>query len=273
MKSLILQFFFCASLSNLLFSQINDSKPNRPITEKQKKRMIHPKARYLTFSGGFGFTSTWINDPNKFIQQGLNTDNNTYLPNISYEHGLHKGFFAEIGSSLIGHGLTYKRMVNGNGSSSYLGFHNHIDVQFGLGYRILLANNLIHLNIHGGMFSGFALPNDISFPIDYLYQKIDPITQINYNIRIQSDFFKSRSFGSYLGLSKEVRLSHDVRFFVRYAYRFGWQPILKGTFTLSSDELEFKEDEATFRVSGGGSFITGGLKIQIMKKKLKKYEN
>lgn len=263
--------FFC--LSNHVSPQIDGINTNSSISVKEKKRFIHPKARYLTFSGGFGFTSTWINDPNRFLQKGLNTDNNTYIPQVSYEHGLKKDVFAEIGLAFIGHGLTYKRMIDGNGSSTYLGFYNHLDLQSGLGYRFFLMNNLIHFNLHGGMFLGFALPNDISFPIDYLYQKKDPITEINYNIRIQSDFNRRLAFGSYLGVSKEFRLSHDVRFFVKYVYRIGWRPILRGTFTLSSDEFDFKDDAAFFSVSGGGSFITSGLKIQIMKKKLKKYES
>jgi hypothetical protein len=62
-----------------------------------------------------------------------------------------------------------------------------------------------------------------------------------------------------MGVSKELRLSSSLRIALRYAHRRGFDSILAGTYAFS-DELGFSQD-ATYKVTVGGAFLSGGLKL------------
>lgn len=268
-KILLTVVLFCWCFPTL-FSQ-NEEKVNSTKKEKRiEKRFIHPKSKYLSVSAGWGFTSTHIQDPSNFLNEGLIMQNNTYLPNIMYEHGIVNNFFCEIGYSYIGQGIAFKRKFDGIGGSSYSEFYSNHDFQLGMGYRVINKSNYHFLNIHAGLFVGFANEKLEDLPMTSAYTRTDHVTNSKYLLTRSITKFHPISFGPYLGVSKELRLSKDVRFFVKYIQRFGLNSIMSGTFELSSDEITFDQDKATFQVRGGGAFITGGLKILLFKNKLEK---
>lgn len=263
MKDLLLIVVIFSWCFSILFSQ-NNQKANLTIKEKRiDKRYVHPKSKYISISGGWGFTSTVFESQIAFFSKGVYMSNNTYLPNIMYEQGVGSNRFIEVGYSYIGQGV---------GGFMYLGFHNNHDGQIGIGYRVINKNNYQFLNVHAGLFVGFATEQLEYLPMTLKYIRTDHSTNSEYLLTTNITNFHPVSFGPYLGISKEFRLSKDVRFFVKYVQRFGLNATMSGTFELSSDEIDFDNDFATFKVRGGGAFITGGLKILLFKKKLENYD-
>ena len=264
MIKLFLIVLIYITASSVAYAQEGDDK-----LSKKEKRYIHPKSKYLSFSFGFGFTSTVVTDPNNFLDQGVLMSNSAYIPNIMYEHGVTSNFFAEIGYSFIRQGISYSRIVeNVGGFSSYSSnYHNH-DVQIGTGYRVINQNNLHFINLHAGFFFGFANAKLTDLPFQYGNNRTDIVSGLPYSIGVSINGFKAISFGPYLGVSKELWLSKDVRFFMKYIQRFGLITTMSGDFVLTSNEIEFVEEPATFAVRGGGAFITLGLKISLFNSKL-----
>ncbi len=236
--------------------------------QRFKKRQIHPKSKYFAVSAGIGFTVTNVQDPNGFLSEGPVMENNTYLPSFMYEHGLTRNFFAEIGYAYIGMGVTHKRVVAKVSSSSYSGHFSNHDVQIGAGYRLINQSSYHFFNIHAGLFVG--IPNEVlqDLPISFTSLANDPATGKDYSITLSILDFRPFSFGPYLGISKELRITSDLRFFIKYVQRFGIISTMSGTFELQSDEIAFDSDMARFQVRGSGAFITGGLKILLNRKAL-----
>lgn len=255
-KSILIFLLFSNSIF-VLYGQINDIEPSR-----NDKRYIHPKSKYLSFSSGWGFTSTIVKDPSNFLDQGIIRGNNSYVPSFTYEQGIKNNFFAEIGYSRIAQGIRYTISAVGKGrSSSYSSKYQNHDIQIGGGYRVIIKNNFNFFNVHVGVFTGFANRKFSDLQSNYGFNKTDKLTGSKYEINVNINNFKSLAFGPYLGISKELRLSKDVRFFAKYIQRFGLVSIMSGEFLLTSDELIFADEPATFEVTGGGGFITLGLKI------------
>jgi len=123
--------------------------------------------------------------------------------------------------------------------------------------------------LHVGFFCGIPGKYRPEYPINYAYTKFDKVYEITYKVNIRSEFFDPVNFGTYLGFSKDFRLSSNVRLFAKYFYRFGFKPTIKGEYHLISDEYDFKAEPATFVVRGGGGFFSAGLKIQLLGKYLK----
>ncbi|MFD1553639.1 hypothetical protein DNU06_17150 [Putridiphycobacter roseus] len=249
--------------STVAYAQEGDVK-----LSKKEKRYIHPKSRYLCFSSGWGFTSTIIKDPNDFLDQGIIQGNNSFVPSFTYEHGISNSFFIEVGYARIDQGIRYTRSVGELSSSSYSSSYQNHDIQIGGGYRIINQNNLNFFNVHTGFFIGFANKKISELQQIYGFNETDSYTGLKYEINVNINSFKSVAFGPYLGISKELRLSKDVRLFAKYIYRFGLIPILKGEFHLTSDEIDFLQEPATFKVTSGGAFVTFGLKIGLFNNKL-----
>ena len=258
-------------LAPFVYSQAIDSAKKIIKNNKVEQRFIHPKSKYISISAGFGFTSTHVEDPNNFLNNGLIMQNNTYFPSVMYEHGIENNFFVELGYSYIGQGISYRRKIDEVGSFSYSGFYSNHDFQLGAGFRVINSKNYHFLNLHAGMFIGLANDRLVELPVDYTYNKTDPITDLNYTLTTSITHFSPITFGPYIGASKEIRLSEDLRFFVKYTHRIGLNSIMSGTFVLNSDDMNFNHD-ATFNVRGGGAFISAGLKVLLFKNKLNKNE-
>jgi hypothetical protein len=98
--------------------------------------------------------------------------------------------------------------------------------------------------------------------------KRDIITNAKYEVNVNVNNFSPISVGPYLGISKEFRLSKDIRFFAKYIQRFGLKTIMSGDIVLTSEEIDFVDEPATFKVRGGGAFVTFGLKILLFRNRL-----
>lgn len=273
-KSILIASFFVPTL----FSQSADSIKLAKKNERIQKRYIHPKSKYISVSAGWNFASTYTNDPNNFLKQGLVMGNNSYFPSVIYEHGIKNNFFGEVGYDYTKLGIRMSRdMGNGKAWSRYWRYHpkhsNH-NLKIGGGYRVIGKNNFHFLNVHGGFFFSFSnKSNEHIYPIvnqTATYSISEPSTNLNYQIEHTLESYSRFSFGPYIGISKEIRLSEDVRFFVKYIHRFGLNSHFSGTYVFS-DNLNFDQD-ATYNVRGGGAFISGGLKILLFKKKLNNNE-
>lgn len=249
----------------LLFSQSIDKKSFRI-----EKRYIHPKSKYLAFSAGWGFATQFLNDPNEFLTTGLQFYNQR-LPHVMYEHGISNNFFAETGYSYAWQGVFYAREVNGSGGmSSYSGLYHTHDFHLGGGYRFIVKNNFHIINFHAGFFMGFADHTErfADLPLSFGRNHLDFITNFKYEVNVNLNNFSKVSFGPYLGISKEFRLSKDIRFFAKYIQRFGLNTIMSGDIVLTSDEIDFVDEPATFIIRGGGAFVTFGLKILLFRNRL-----
>lgn len=231
-----------------------------------KKRFIHPKSKYISVSGGFGFLSTKIKDPNNFLNSGSIMGNNSYLPQIMYEHGLKNNWFLEGGYSFYGTGIMYKREVDGSGTSSYSKLANNHNLDIGLGYRVIGPKNFHYLNLHGGLFFGLVDRNYNNLPAELGGGNYnDQHLGIEYSVSNRLLKYNRFNTGIYLGLSTEIRLSNRVRFFIKYTHRFGINPNFIGELELDSYDYSFN-DNASYKVSGNGGFVTGGFKVLLNKK-------
>ncbi|HZH86420.1 MAG TPA: hypothetical protein VFD77_03820 [Brumimicrobium sp.] len=272
MHKLFQIFLMLQLFSSSLFSQTTEEIKQAKKQERIEKRFIHPQSKYISVSAGFGFTSTHIKDPNDFLMEGLLMTNNTYFFNVMYEHGIKNNFFAELAYNYIGQGMSMGRdMGDENTWTNYTNlYHNH-EFQLGAGYRVINSNNFNFINLHAGIFIGFSNTKKSELPIPVgespTYTIYESHTNHNYQIVRTIDSYSRLSIGPYLGVSKDIRLSEHVRLFIKYVHRFGLNANLKGTMVLSSDEMSFN-DAATFKVRGGGAFVSGGLKIYLFNRKL-----
>ncbi|MGM0477812.1 MAG: hypothetical protein ACQERC_01220 [Bacteroidota bacterium] len=278
MKYIIAGLLICLSTTNL-FSQSADSIKSAKKNERIQKRYIHPKSKYISVSAGFAFTSTYTKDPNNFLKTGPVMMNNHYFPNIKYEHGVGNNFFIETGYEFgrigINMGREMKEDEYWDEYSRMVHDHNNHIFLFGGGYRVIGKNNFHFLNIHAGIFLGFSNKNQSDMKNfmngSATYDIEEYPTGLDYQIERTIKTYSRFSFGPYIGLSHEFRLSSDVRFIIKYVQRFGLNPNFSGTYSFS-DNLNF-EQSATFQVRGGGAFISGGLKILLFKGKLDKNES
>ncbi|MFK8045110.1 MAG: hypothetical protein AB8B72_06430 [Crocinitomicaceae bacterium] len=255
---LILLIFNCFFLSSYAQSE-------KLLLEKKEKRIqkrfIDPKSRFVALSAGWGLTATIVSDPNNFLTEGVSMMNNTSFPSIMYEHGIKNNFFGEVGYSYTGHGITVKRLVDGIGSSFYVGIYQSHDFHLGVGYRLIGKNNFHFLNVHAGFFTGRLSNQTPNIPDNIGIGMRDQ--GIEYQVNIVINRFNEHAFGPYLGLSKEIRIINRIRLFGKYTQRFGINRTIAGDLVLSSDQIDFLNEPANFKVRGGGAFLTLGIKFLI----------
>jgi hypothetical protein len=233
---------------------------------KYKARFIHPKAKYLAFSGGSSYMNTFINDQNNFLNRNNQTSNSNVF-SVFYEHGVKKKYFAELGYSLFETGITLNLSNNNVGSGSYVGVAINHQFQLGVGYRIITPKRMHLLNLHGGIFMGFLnqkLNDDFK---SMTFSGVDPLTSTSFDYRFINKRTEQLSFGTYLGVSKELRLSKDVRFFIKYTQQLGFNTVFAGEIDFLSTAIPFNYTP-TYRVRNSGGLLSFGLKIQLLKKKL-----
>lgn len=257
-------FLFFILLPLKFFAQTIDTIETKQ-QAKYKARFIHPRAKYLAVSGGFSYINTFINDQNSFFNNGSTQINNSNAFFLVYEHGIKNNLFAEFGYSFFESGLTVKRMVRDVGFASYAGLTRNHQFQLGGGYRIITSKRIHLLNIHSGLFIGF-LNDQISDNFQSVdYKNVDPTTsqEISYNFINKKT--ERISIGTYISLSKEFRLSKQVRFFVKYTQQIGFNNIFEGEINLESTSIPFNYN-AKYRVRNSGGLIGFGLKIQLNNK-------
>lgn len=233
---------------------------------KAEKRFIHPKSKYIAVSGGWAFTASHINDPQRFLDNGPIMQNDGLFPNIMYEQGIQNDFFAEMGYSFIPQGLSIKQTLGESSGSSTFILHDNHDLQIGGGYRLILKNNFHLCNFHGGLFLGYTM-NHVGSSSWGVYTVNDIETHKKYKFVYHIDDYSKFAIGPYLGISKELRLSDDVRFFFKYTQRFGLVSQASGRIALSSEEFPLNHD-AFFNLRGGGAYLAFGFKVLLFKKKL-----
>jgi len=274
MKTYILILTFIVVLFPLAAQEQNEKSTTKK-EQRIEKRYLHPKSKFVSFSGGFGFSSSYTKDPNNFLESGLGMRNNYYFPNLSYEHGIGRQLFLEtayeFGKISLSMGRTYAEQKSWSETTRFLNSHNLHNLQLGAGYRMIGKNNFHFVNFHGGLFFGISNRDktDLAFLLsgtaNIQVTEEDPFLQYQIVRSVQS--YSRFAFGPHLGVSKEFRLSKDIRLFVKYTQRFGLNSIFRGTYSFS-DNLNLPDD-ATFKVTGGGGFLSFGLKILLFKKKMK----
>lgn len=269
--------YFSVLCSFLLFALSTNAQDIATKKEKRiEKRFIHPNSKYVSVSGGFGFSSSYTKDPNNFLESGLNMRNNYYFPNLSYEHGIGRQLFLEttyeIGKVSLSMGRTYGEQNSWSETTRFLKNHNLHYLQLGAGYRVTGKNNFHFVNVHGGIF--FAVSNRDNSDLAFLLsgtaniQVIEEDPFLQYEIIRSVQSYSRFTFGPYLSVSKEIRIAQEVSLFVKYTQRFGLNSIFEGTYSFS-DNLNLTND-ATFKVTGGGGFLSFGLKVLLNKNKLNK---
>lgn len=273
-----LTFIFLA-LNLIAIAQSNNLE-NDKIQKRIQKRYISPQAKYISISGGWIFNNTHTKDPNHFFEP-LTSVNNGIFPNITYEHGIKNNFFAEISYDFTKQNVSFKHKIddkrNWSYSFNFASFDNEYfnsqkshNLNIGGGYRIIGKNNFHFLNIHAGLFVGISNRSN-RFMEDYLGNEFN-LYRTDYNNNQNKDYqiitkidnYSQFSFGSYLGLSTEFRLSDRIRFIIKYVHRFGFVPIFKGSLQVVENDKYF-DHKSNFKYFGGGSMISGGLKILLSK--------
>ena len=229
---------------------------------------VYNKARYLNFSFGWFYNTTHMVNSNNFFDP-LSMVSSRFYPSFMYEFGINRTMFSEIGLDNNKQSISLSRTIIDDKSwaatTSYLKKQRNNNLVVGLGYRVMNKKN-IFFNIHGGLYVGLS-NKSISEMDDYIggkatYAVFEEPINLYYTYVRQLTKYSRFTLGCYLGISKEIRLSKDILFCVKYSYRFGFIPQFSGTYDVYFDDnnLNFSSN---FFSSGGGSTFTGGLKFML----------
>ncbi len=236
---------------------------------KRKEKYRPTLANGLTLisvGSGWGFTSTFVTDPNKFLSGPIYMRNNTYIPFISFEFGSKKNLNVEgsILRQIIG--VSYERIFNQVGNSVFYPMYlRHHSISLGLSSKLNIRNFNV-LQFHSGVFTGVTNGNSKVDQNFYDRFFIDAETNEVFGVSAKVIREKKVSFGFYVGGSKSFAMSENVLFEVKYNQRFGLRDLVAGNFILNSSEISFSDTPANFNVTGGGGFLTLSLKIVLFDK-------
>lgn len=253
--------------ASITFAQSVNEKQELKKRKLIEKRYIHPSSRYLSFSGGWGFISNFIDDSNNILRSSYFPEHGSFLPAITYEHGIKNNYFVEISYSYIENGTTFKTEFNNISSSSYVPHYNNHDIQLGIGYRVITKNNYNLINLHTGLFLGIADADFNNLPKLVHNTSLELGDNNQILVRANATSFSRTTLGPYLGLSKEIRITSKFRFLIKYTHRFGLVNQMQGEVKLSSPTNTYNEP-TTFRLNGSGAFITLGVKFMVFEKLL-----
>jgi hypothetical protein len=269
MKFFLISLFIMTFFNSLANSICHNNFVIQSDSNKLVKHYIHPKSKFLGINSGFGFTSTIINDNNNYLTNGYVTGNNTYVFGLAYSHGLERNISLELAFNSMKIGF----IISPNHDklmSYYREMYRSTDFQFGGIYRLTTKNEFNIINFHGGLTLGFLRQPKHSISS---YQNGDLIGTYTFNqeqqiiTRIYLNDYNKFILGFYLGVSKDIRLSKDVRFFVSYQQRFGINPLIDGMISFEENN-NILPSEGHILVRGGGTFLTGGFKILLFGKYL-----
>ncbi|MGY6562461.1 MAG: hypothetical protein ACXITV_10170 [Luteibaculaceae bacterium] len=243
-------------------------------SEKHLERKLDSKSSFLTISTGFAFTATFVDDPNNFLENGSISMNNHRFLNIRYEKGIKHNFFVE-GSYETGRIGINTRISRGNNENTDVYVRlvdnslNHM-LELGGGYRLIGRNEFHYLNFHFGFFGGFigSPAKDFNELLDFnrTIGDFDINSGKRYDINITIQEASRISFGTYVGVSHQVRISQNLNLFFMYNQRFGFISNIKGAYEFS-ENLNLSEP-ASFTINGRGAFLSGGLRITLSNHKL-----
>lgn len=210
---------------------IGQNNPEPPLNiAKYKARFIPDNAKYLIVGRGFSNVNTKKVSENEFVSDGNVQIRNSNSFSLFYEHGIRNHCFVELGYNTYFTGIT---SGFSNGSKNYNGLTRNHQVQLGLGYRLITNKNVHLVNFHAGTFFGLLQQR-----FSDTFALIDPSTGVLYLNRTTNRF----NYGIYAGLTKDIRLSSDVRFFINYTQQIGVRDVFKGSFYINSTNAEFNQD-------------------------------
>lgn len=243
-----------------------EKSDDKPIQSKSEKRYIHPKAEYFCVSAGWGFSSSNIKFANNYLENGFMMRGGSFIPEVRYEHGIKSNFFAEFGYLNIGHSFALVRVVNDIEISRVERVYRNNEFNLGIGYRLFTKHNYHIINFHTGFFTGFAKRDLMAHPDNFSRTINDMETNETFDVNFMVVDKRLLSFGPYIGISKELRLSKNIRFFVKYIHRFGLLSTFKASFNLTSNNISVPQDKGYLKMASGGSTVTAGFKFQILSK-------
>ena len=237
------------------------------------------KTKYLCFSSGWSFNATHTKSLNNFFEP-ISMVNSGFFPSLMYEFGIKKRLFSEIGFDINKQSISISRPIiddeRWTSSTSFLRKHRSNNFNFGFGYRVTNKKDFNFFNIHGGFYLGLS-NKSVSDMNQFIggnatYFIFEERNNLIYHYTRTLEKYSRFSFGCYIGVSKEIRLSKDILFFVKYSHRFGFIPQFSGTYDVYFDDanLDFR---SKFLSRGGGYYFSGGLKFLLFKKQFTSNEN
>ena len=189
---------------------------------RQEARFIHPQSWFIAAYGGFGKGILKSEDPHGvFLDDGLVA----FTPRLTLEKGVAHSFFAELGYHFLNYRgqYWYESFYASPGVSIFPTHH----LSMGGGYRIITKRNYPLLNLHFGITLGFhSQPLGHSGSDGRVIQRFVPydldlgLDEIQYVVA--TSFASRLIFSSYLGASKDFRLTQRLYLAAMYRYQIGW---------------------------------------------------
>lgn len=190
--------------------------------KKEKRfnnRYIHPKRKSISIYTGLGLMQTSIKTSNPYYKNAFAA---SFIPEISYEHGIQSNFFFE--TSLNYNDMERKTVFRNEGvkvSGSYGGFRLAM-LSAGINYKVQLPKSRLQIvNIHAGIGVGIRTSNQFqsnyinSFNTDYVNQTM--VSNVSGKVIPVL----------YLGLSKDIRLNEHWSLNLQYKKQFGLNTIVQ----------------------------------------------
>ncbi len=265
MRFLLIKIFLIAPLVAL--GQEYDSTMSLS-QKKMLKRFIHPKTRYFVASAGSAHLSTVIDDRTNTFKNGNNQIGSSSVFSVAYEHGIKNNYFLEFaylnfetGIKLISAGFE-----SGNYWGNYAGLTRFHQLNLGSGYRIIDHKNRHWASIHAGLLFGFQNSIEEDQFENGTYTHTDDVSGNITRFLFSNTTTNQLSLGSYIGVSKDIRLSEDVRLFVKYMQQLGFRSVFSGEVFSSFNGSPIVSDTA-YKTRNSGGMLLAGLRIQMFKKR------
>ena len=189
---------------------------------RQEARYIHPQSWFIAAYGGFGKGILKSEDPHGvFRDDGLVA----FTPRLTLEKGVAHSFFAELGYHFLNYRgkYWYESFYASPGVNIFPTHH----LSMGGGYRIITKRNYPLLNLHFGIALGFhsqplgysgsdgrVIQRFVPYDLDLSLDEIQYVVTTSFNSRL--------IFSSYLGASKDFRLTQRLYLAMMYRYQIGW---------------------------------------------------
>jgi hypothetical protein len=271
MLKILLLIFLFAPLT--FWGQEADTTQALP-QDKKYRRFIHPKTCYFVASAGSAFLSTLIDDRTNLFKNGNTQNGSSGLFSIAYEHGIKNNYFLEFGylNYETGINLISASYESGNYWGHYQGLTRFHQFNLGTGYRIIDHRNRHWASIHAGLLVGFQSSIREDQFDSPNYSVVDDFSGETTGFLFSNTATSQFSLGSFIGVSKDIRLSEDVRLFVKYMQQVGFRSIFSGEIFSSSNGSPIVSDTA-YRTRNSGGMLLAGLRIQMFKKRTNELVN
>lgn len=218
---------------NLAISQEN--KPTykfKHITSKFEHKPIAAKSHLISLSASHNLYPFIVGSPSLLMNGDLITRTTHRLGlidalYINYQYTLNPNWYIETGFKYLKHYHGYNgniyHFINGGTINDLISIYSTFSFDFGCGYRIITKNNFRLFDLHAGISVGFVdnkVGSGGTFSSSSSYTDWAGNTGV---LNFSSSYIITNriNMGSYIGVSKDIRITENLFLTARFHNHFG----------------------------------------------------